>query len=62
MPMIGKIDPKTAKTPDEKPAANKIHHGRAPIWDSAVNFWGGMVGRSVYTGTIHHSPGLPERR
>lgn len=45
MPMIGKIDPKTAKTPDEEPAANRIHHGRAPIWDSAVNFWGGMVGR-----------------
>ena len=39
MPMIGKIDPKTTKTSDEEPAANRIHHGRAPIWDSAVNFW-----------------------
>lgn len=54
MPMIGKVDPKITKTPDEEPAANRIHHGRAPIWDSAVNFWryGGKERITVQTGFL----------
>lgn len=44
--MIGNIDPKTAKAPNEDPAANRIHHGRAPIVGLCREFLGRMVGRS----------------
>ena len=66
--MKGNIDPKIAKAPNEDPAANRIHHGRAPIRDSAVNFWryggkGRITAQTVFrvylkTGNMTNSEGF----
>lgn len=60
--MIGNADPENTKASDGDVTANGIRSGRAPIWDSAVIFMGGMAERGIYTGTTHQSPELLERR